>query len=45
MVDLCQIDEEELRKIIAPRNAKELKMFLSKKVEVGKNNANENEDF
>lgn len=44
MVELCQLEEEELKKIIPPRNAKELKMFLSKKIEIGRNN-NDNEDF
>eukprot|EP00347_Sterkiella_histriomuscorum_P024144 403332158 len=44
MVDLCQLDEDELKKIINHRNAKELKAFLSRKVDVVKNN-DETEDL
>lgn len=44
MVELCKMDEEELKKIIPPRNAKELKIFLCKKVEVSKA-GNVEEDF
>lgn len=39
------MDEEELKKIIPPRNAKELKMFLQKKVEIGRNNAENADDL
>ena len=35
------MDEDDLKKIIPPRNAKELKSFLSKKVEVSKANGND----
>ena len=36
MVELCQMEEDELKKIIGARNAKELKSFLERKVEIGK---------
>ncbi len=45
MVELCQLDEEELKKIIPPRNAKELKMFLQRKVEIGRTNTDAVDDM
>ncbi len=43
MVELCRLTEEDLKKLIGPRNARELKVFLDKKVEVNKDY--NNDDF
>lgn len=34
ITELCKISEEELKKIIGPKNGRELKLFLEKKVEI-----------
>ena len=36
LTDLCKLSEEDLKKFMGPKNAKELKVFLDKKVEVVK---------
>jgi ERCC4-type nuclease len=41
MVDLCAMNEDDLKKLIGPRNAKELKNFIEKKVEIIKDNGEE----
>jgi ERCC4-type nuclease len=47
MVELCEIKEDDLKKMIGARNAKELKSFLERKVEIGKegNGTNNAEEF
>lgn len=37
IVDLTRMSEEELKKIIGAKNAKDLKSFLDKKIEIVKN--------
>ncbi len=37
ILDLTRMSEEDLKKVIGPKNAKDLKTFLEKKVEIVKN--------
>ena len=39
LTDLVKISEDEIKKLIGPRNGKELKSFLEKKVEIIKDNS------
>ena len=41
MVELCKMSEDDLKKLIGMRNAKELKTFLDRKIDI---NVNGNED-
>lgn len=34
MVELCKSSEEDLKKIIGPRNARELKLFITRKIDL-----------
>jgi ERCC4-type nuclease len=45
VVELCKMKEDDLKKIIGPRNARELKVFLDKKVEIGKGSNDRDDDF
>lgn len=38
VTELCRMSEEDLKKLLGPKNGKELKAFLEKKVEVIKQN-------
>ncbi len=44
MIELCAMQEEILKKHIGPRNAEELKNFLEKKVQIVKDNEENNGD-
>lgn len=44
MVSLCKLGEEDLKKSIGPRSARELKVFLDKKVEIFKNSDNREDE-
>jgi hypothetical protein len=37
IVDLTNMTEDDIKKVIGPKNAKDLKTFLDKKVEIVKN--------
>jgi ERCC4-type nuclease len=34
VTEVCRMSEEELKKLIGPKNAKEMKNFIDKKVEI-----------